>query len=236
MSYIRMGQSSEYVDLGDGSREYLYDNGHSISGTGFSMDYGDWIGALSVHAELAGLDDVKQLERSLENHYGVHRNEVQAVGPRPEMAHTVAQHLDSRLDGWELTDEAEQKLAEYAEQAFVNCPECGDRWRPDVYITEMQGNKCRNCWTEELKQMDVSCDTEEMEQFVRALNGVPTDEDDDEFYALTMEQFMEREGAERNALAHQLGEAADEIQEANIENREVDKERVLTILESVSHE
>lgn len=234
-----MGQESEYVDLGDGSREYLYDNGHSISGTGFNLDYGDWIGALCVHAELAGLDDVDLLERSMENHYGVHRNDVQAVGPRPEMAHVVAQHLDTRLDGWELSDETLEKLQSYANEAFVTCPECGTRWRPTAYITSMQGDKCRDCYTKELLQVDVSCDTSEMESYVRTEipdDAPPAGTMDDEFYALTMNEFMEREGEERNALAHQLGEAADEIQEAGIEERPVDKEMVLSILDRVSNE
>lgn len=239
MSFIRMSQESEYVDLGDGSREYIYDDGHSVAGHGFTLDYGPWIFALCKHARLAGFPEetVDELERDLENHYGVHSEETQQIGPKPEMAHIVAQHIDSRLDSLELHEDMVEQLQSHAEEAFANCPQCDARWRPTPYITDEQGDLCRDCWNEKLMARDVSCDTDELRRYVEEElpdDIPPTETQDDEFYALTMYQFTDREGTERNALAHQLGEAADEIMDAHEEERPVDKDKILRILDRVS--
>jgi len=233
-----MGQDSEYVDLHGGSRAYVYDHGSGIEGVG---SYGEFIYAIYTHARLSGMveDRLETLERKLENHYGEHSEPTKSVGPKPEMAHIVAQHLDSRLDGMELTDEDRERLQAWADEGFTECPECGEEWRPTPYTPDSQGERCRDCEAKRLRQMDVSADVSELREYLEneVPDEVPPSEfHDDEFYALAMEVFMEAEGEERQALHHQLGEASDEIMDAVVEERTVDKEYIRGILDEVDED
>jgi hypothetical protein len=244
MSYIRMGQDSQYVPLHGGSRAYIYGDGSKIQGIG---SYGAFVDALCIHAEQAGFpeEDVDVLQTELERHYGEPRKTEYdgapaTIGPKAEMAHIVAQHLDSRLDSLLLTERHLRMLRRYAEESFTACPDCGDLHRPDVYTPDEQGELCMECYEQKLRQMGVTADVSELEEYVEETlpDRVPPEEfHDDEFYALCSEVWMDRESnVERQALNFILGDAADEVMDAMHEDRPVNKEAMLLILDQVSDE
>jgi len=233
MSMIRQGQSSEYVDIHDGSMQYIYGTGHNIDGVG---TYGEFIDALCKHAEHAKLDRVQDLEQKLVNHYGERRDNATAIGFKPEMAHIIAQHLDSRLDNIEYTDADEQALREYAESAYDTCTDCGDKWRDTPFHPDSQDGRCDDCYADYLKSLDVSADVGEMIEYaeIEIPENIPPDpHHDDEFYALAMQVFADASGERRMALQHQMGEITDEVVEAVSREETVDTDALVEQLEAI---
>lgn len=143
MAFIRMGQGSQYVDLREGSQKYFYDNGSKVRGFG---SYGEFIYALSTHARRSGMKAgrLMRLEDFLRNLYGENMEKVEDVGPRAEMAHILAEHLDQRLDRMELTKREEKGLQDWADKSFVECQGCSEEWR----VTTPEKVRCRDCHKE----------------------------------------------------------------------------------------
>jgi len=113
-----MGQQSQYVDLREGSRKYIYEHGSGVKEFG---SYGKFIHALLTHARLSGMkgNRLKKLKQSLESQYGTHTEEGKHIGPKAEMAHILSEHLDWRLEGMELTETDDERLQEWADESFV---------------------------------------------------------------------------------------------------------------------
>lgn len=238
MSYIRATQDSQYVEIPDGSNCYYYSDGSMVCGFGGS--YGEFIDALCQHAERADFDDVRreEFQRACENRLGEPRGSVEQIGPRPEMAHIIAQFLDHRLDSMELKDSDLSKLNEHAQNAYQDCVDCGEKHREFSPFME-QRDRCNECHKEYMLQKDVSADISRMREYFDEnvpKKRPPDDIHDDQMYAELMRTISSHDGEKAEALNQQLGQVCDEIQEACIEERGVDCEFVRDVFDDIHEE
>lgn len=132
MSYIRMSQEGQYVDIPKGSKYYLYDNGRNIEGWSYG-EFGALIGQVADEIDI-GEDEATSIKAGFRAHFeGWDEDYDGGVSP-PERGEIFCQCVDSRIEGLELTDSLQSAVQEWVESHDVlkECEYCGDEFRPYI--------------------------------------------------------------------------------------------------------
>lgn len=134
MSYIRMGQAGEYIDIPEGSQYYLYGNGRTIGG----WTYEEFAGVVLDEIEdLIEDDEYREaiIDAFREEFTGIDRDFTGGIAP-PERAEIFCQVVDARADDVELRDDLHKKLQAKMGASFSECPYCGDEVRSDTRMAD----------------------------------------------------------------------------------------------------
>lgn len=132
MSFIRMGQSGQYVSIPGGSNHYIYGNGDTISGW-TPAEFAALIGGVVDEIPWDGESDL--ILFAFEEHFGGWDPEYRGGITRPERAEIFCQCVDSRIDDLELTPDLHQAVRSWVDEfdAFRACEYCGDEFVPYIY-------------------------------------------------------------------------------------------------------
>lgn len=131
MSYIRINQDGQYVDIHGGSNCYIYDNGDNISGWSYA-EFAALIG--SVIREIDHQSS-QEIEKSFTEHFGGWDETYDGGIPQPERAEIFCQCVNSRISNCTLTDSLHESVKEWVDQADIikECKYCDEEFRPRIY-------------------------------------------------------------------------------------------------------
>lgn len=133
MSYIRYGEEGRYVDIPNGSIEYIYDNGEKIGRWSYGQ-FAALIGSVAAELDTANphLDDA--IKRGFEQHFGGWDEDYRGGLPEPEHAEIFCRCVDRRIDSLVLTDELHDAVKVWLSEKNVVrlCEVCSTEVRPIV--------------------------------------------------------------------------------------------------------
>lgn len=143
MSFVRMGQDGQYVDIPEGSMYYLYGDGENIGG----WSYGQFAALIgSTIDEIRPEEDGTygggngNVKNKFANHFDGWDEDYRGGIAPPERAEIFCQCVDSRIDGLTLSDELQEAAQEWAEEAddtLQECEYCGEEFR-----SKFDSNSC----------------------------------------------------------------------------------------------
>ena len=134
MSYIRMGQEGQYVDIPGGSNYYLYNDGEEIGGWSheeFAALIGGVVDEIGTEGATGG-----RIKQHFANHFGGWDSNYSGGVQPPERGEIFCQCVDKRIDEVELTDDLHEAVEEWVDEfdALRECEYCGDEFRPYLYV------------------------------------------------------------------------------------------------------
>jgi hypothetical protein len=136
MSYIRHGQSGEYVDIPGGSNYYIYDNGSDIEGWSYG-EFAALIGGVADEIDISE-DEATAIKASFRAHFEGWEPDYEGGVQPPERGEIFCQCIESRISSLTLTAELKQAVQEWVEDfdALRECEYCGEELRPHLYIDD----------------------------------------------------------------------------------------------------
>lgn len=133
MSYIRYGQDGQYVDIPDGSKTYIYDNGSDISGWSYEQ-FAALIGQVAYKIDIEN-SKATTIKNEFRKHFNGWNPDYKGGIFPPERAEIFCQCVDSRIDRLTLTNQLQEKAQQWANEfdAMRECEYCGTMIRPQHY-------------------------------------------------------------------------------------------------------
>ena len=139
-----MDQEGSYVDIPGNSKVYLYYNGDSIGGWSkeqFCAVLWDYV---DENVDIPDDTEKQTLHNKFTDYFDGIDREYNGGVPDPECAEIVAQCIDSRFEGVELTEDMQTALQDSftADEWLFDCQYCGTEFRP--YFRSGEPYTCQN--------------------------------------------------------------------------------------------
>jgi hypothetical protein len=136
MSYLRIGQEGQYVDIPRGSTEYIYGNGTDINGW-LPAEFAALIGQVADEIDIEENEAVA-IKAGFRAHFEGWKPDYRGGIDPPERAEIFCQCVDSRIESLKLTDELQEAVQDWAQEfdALRECKYCDTEIRSTLYNDE----------------------------------------------------------------------------------------------------